>query len=155
MLRRPLNPSTTPVRVMELTKSLRTDALTLATSLAARGRFDAIRDYAAPLLLGVLGRLLGMVLPETVFLKTATASIAGAIDFRRTAVDDDKFRLLEAEVENILAAGKFDSDGLVAVMLAEKATDRWEHEDVVANILLLLFAGQETTIDAFGNAVLA
>src|SRR6185295_2456201 len=155
LLRRPLNQAVTPAKAMELAKSLRTDALTLATRLAAKGRFDAIRDYAAPLLLDVLGRLLGMVMPDTGLLKTATASIARAIDFRRSAVPDDDFRPLEAEIENTLAQGKFDSDGLVAVMLAEEAAGRWEHDDVVANILLLLFAGQETTIDAFGNALIA
>src|SRR5215471_21206463 len=92
VMRRPLTPATSPVNVMELTKSLRTDAVALATRLAERGRFDAIRDYAAPLLLNVLGRLMGMVLPETVFLKTITASIARAIDFRRATVADDQFR---------------------------------------------------------------
>jgi cytochrome P450 len=155
LMRKPLNQAVTPAKATELTKSLRADALALATRLGQRGRFDAVRDYAAPLLLDVLGRLLGMVLPDTVFLKTATASIARAIDFRRGAVRDDEFRLLEAEIEKILAQGKFDSDGLVAVMLAEEAAGRWEHEDVVANLLLLLFAGQETTIDAFGNALMA
>ncbi|TIW46130.1 MAG: cytochrome P450 [Mesorhizobium sp.] len=44
---------------------------------------------------------------------------------------------------------------MVARMAREVAEGRWSREDMVANVVFMLFAGQETVVDAFGNAVVA
>jgi cytochrome P450 len=156
-LRRPTLPPLAPGRLAELTQWMRAEAATLAQTLATRGRFDAVADLATPFIVRVLARVLGMVLPETKALKRATASIAAAIDVRREPPGEESDRIcawLESEIEAAIAHGAIEPGGIVAAMLAEEQAGRWEHADVIANLVLLLLAGQETTIDAFGNALL-
>ena len=155
VLRRPLSQAIAPSKRAALIESLPSEALKLATRLARDERFDAVRDFAVPFAVEVMGRLLGMPIPTPTVLKTATAAITRAIDLRRAPVNcDAESKMLEAEIERTLAAGDIEPDGLAAAMLEEEAAGRWERADVIANIYLLMFAGQETTIDAFGNALL-
>jgi cytochrome P450 len=44
---------------------------------------------------------------------------------------------------------------MAAGMVREVAQGRWSREDLVANIVFMLFAGQETVVDALGNALVA
>ena len=156
-LRRPTLPPVAPGRLGELSQWMRAETAKVSEALAARGGFDAVVDLATPFVVSVLGRVLGMALPESKALKHATAAIAAAIDVRREPPGEDSDRVcawLESEIEAALACGPIEPGGIVAAMLAEEQAGRWEHGDVIANLVLLLLAGQETTIDAFGNALL-
>jgi cytochrome P450 len=154
IFRRPISQSMVPARSAVLTASLRNRALELVTSLTRTGGFDAVQDVALPLAMGLLGRLLGIPMPDAAVLRKATDAMVRAIDLRRTD-SMGECHALEAHVVTTLAAGNVESDSLVAVMLAEESAGLWEREEVIVNIIFMMFAGQQTIIDAFGNALLA
>lgn len=157
LLRRPAAPPLGSARLAELTQWMRAEAARLVELLATRGSFDGVADLAGPFVVTVLGRVLGMALPETRALKQATASIAAALDARREPSGTESDRAcawLESEIEAAIARGAIEPGGVAAAMLAEERAGRWEHADVIANLVLMLLGGQETTIDAFGNALL-
>jgi len=156
-LRRPVAQPMGNSRLSDLSQWMRAEAARLAASAATRGRFDAIGDLASPFVVGVLERVLGLPLPPLADLKRATASIAAALDLRPETPDVPSHEAcvwLEGEIQRALAAGAVEAGSVAASMLAEEQAGRWSRSDVVDNLVLLLLAGQETTIDAFGNAVL-
>ena len=84
--------------------------------------------------------------------------MAGAFDLRRenpAASSAEAYAECQAFVEDRLTRHAYRPDGMVAGMTREVAEGRWSREDMVANIVFMLFAGQETVVDAFGNAVVA
>jgi len=156
-LRRPLALSMAPGRAAEIVEGMRAQARALLSDLAERGRFDAVADFATPLVVAVLGRMMGFPLPELRALKRATAEIAQALDLRRSplsAETNEACAWLEDEIEAALRRGSVEPGSLAAAMLAEEAAGRWDHADVIGNLVLVLLGGQETTIDAFGNILL-
>jgi cytochrome P450 len=154
VFRRPLSQAMTPGRTAPLSDSLRSRALALSDRLSCIGRFDAVQDLAVPFAISALCQLLGISMPETAVLRTATEAMIGAIDLRRTDSAGDCLAL-EAHVEATLTARDVKPDGLVATMLAQEAAGFWTHDDVVVNILLMMFAGQQTVVDSFANALMA
>ncbi|MBZ9884452.1 cytochrome P450 [Mesorhizobium sp. CA10] len=84
--------------------------------------------------------------------------MADALDIRTAQVSEDAnqaCRELSEWVYHILQTGRISAGGLVARMLSEAELGRWERDDVVANVVFLLFAGQATVVDTFGNALFA
>ncbi len=154
-IRRLLAPPVSPGRARTLLAGQREEALALAKRLAAQRRFDAVTDLAAPLAVDLLGRLLGLELPPTRELKALTAAMVGAIDIRRGAIPEsmnEACRTLEAHYERALAKGA-EPGGMAALMLAEVEAGRWPREELMANLVLMSLAGQETVVDAFGNVL--
>ena len=154
MLRRPLNPSMKPADASELAAWIRDEATTMVARLAAHGAFDAVQDFAIPFTLRVLGRVLGIAVPETDMVRTAADAMARIIDIHRTPGGPEEAYALEAFIEGEIAAGRLSPDGLVSTMLAQEQAGLWTREDRIANVLLFLFAGHETVVDTFGNAVM-
>ena len=154
IFRRPLSQSMAPARTATHMEWLRSRALELVGNLSISGGFDAVQDLALPLAMGVLGRLLGIPMPDAAMLRTATDAMVGAIDLRRSDSMGD-CHALEAHVAGSLASGNVEPDSIAAIMLAEEAAGLWEHEEVIVNIIFMMFAGQQTIIDAFGNALMA
>jgi cytochrome P450 family 109 len=154
VLRRPLNPSMRPADASALAAWIRDQAMTMAARIAAGGRFDTVQDFAIPFTLRVLGRVLGIAVPDTDMVRTATDAMARVIDIHRTSGAHEEAYALEACIEGEIAAGKVSPGGLVSTMLAQEQAGLWTREDRVANVLLFLFAGHETVVDTFGNAVM-
>lgn len=154
-LRRPLAPLMTPAGLAPVLAGLPQAATALLAPLAKRGRLDAVRELAVPFSFEVLGRLLGFPLDEPAALKQATAQIARALDLRADDIPveaDEACRFVEAAVERGLAQEPAPGS-LTAAMRAEVEAGRWSHEDMTANLTFLLFAGQETVVDTFGNTL--
>jgi cytochrome P450 len=154
MLRRPLNPAMRPADASALATWIRAQAIAIATEIVQRGRFDAVQDFAIPFTLHVLGRVLGIAVPDTEMVRTATDAMARVIDIHRTPGGQEEAYALEGFIEGEIAAGNFSPDGLVSTMVAQEQAGLWTREDRIANVLLFLFAGHETVVDTFGNAVL-
>jgi hypothetical protein len=128
--------------------------------VAARGEMDFIRDVAFPLPATVIATLLGVPTGDLEPIKQwsdrLAAYLGGSVDERDNFSEAsagvsqlaDYFRTLLRERER---QGR---DDLMSAMLrAEHEGDRLTRDEVVANCVLLIFAGHETTTNLLGNGL--
>lgn len=132
---------------------------------AVNGQFDAISEFAYPLPVAVICRLLGVPLEDEPQFSRASALLAQSLDPLMASPETD------ALWQEQLQAGLWLRDylrglierrrshpgddlmsGLIAV---EEAGDQLTTEEIVSTCNLLLIAGHETTVNLIANAVLA
>jgi len=134
----------------------------LDAALAEHGRLDIIRDLAYPLPATVIAEMLGVPSEDrdqfrhwsddfADFLGTAGSNwgavrpflpgIYKLMDYLQRVVDDTR----AAPGDNLLGA----------LVGAEEQGDKLTEEELIANCLLLLVAGHETTTNLIGNGLLA
>lgn len=132
----------------------------LIDAVAERGEMDFIRDFAFPLPATVIAVLIGAPTGDIDRIKAwsnrLAAYLGGAVDERDNFAEAraglsamvDYFRELLRERE------KSPREDLMTLMLeAEHEGDRLTRDEVVANCVLLLFAGHETTTNLLGNGL--
>jgi cytochrome P450 len=134
----------------------------IASELAAlwpgirrRGRFEVVNDIAFPLPMRVLGRIVGV--PATLQDSVARSSLKLALVFspeyataERQGVND-AISWLRGCVSDLVATrrrrgSRSDASSFIDRLLAENA-QRWDHADIVDNIIFVLFAGFETSLN--------
>ena len=138
----------------------------LLDRVAGKGQFEVVEDFAYPLPVAVICRLLGVPLEDEPQFSRASALLAQALDPFSTITG------VPAEVANARQqAGTWLRDyfhglidkrrsrpgddllsGLIAV---EESGDQLTEEEIVSTCNLLLIAGHETTVNLIGNAILA
>jgi cytochrome P450 len=159
-LRSLLQKSFTPTHLANSRERIQATVDGLFDLVAARGAMDFIHDVAFPLPATVIAILLGAPTEDIDVIKDWSdrlaaylgGSVAGKDNFAeaRDGVSQlaDYFRSLLRERQ---AAPR---DDLMSLMLrAEHDGDRLSHEEVVANCVLLIFAGHETTTNLLGNGL--
>jgi cytochrome P450 len=159
-LRGLLQSSFTPKHLEASRERVRTTVDTLLDRVAARGTMDFIRELAFPLPATVIAGLMGVpdtdLEPIKAWSDRLAAYLGGATDERDNFVEAsagvaalvDYFDALLRERERRA------QDDLTSLMLrAEHEGDRLTHDEVVANCILLLFAGHETTTNLLGNGL--
>ncbi len=159
-LRGLLQSSFTPRQLGRSRDRIQTTVDGLLDLVADRGEMDFIRDVAFPLPAMVIAVLLGAPTADIESIKDwsdrLAAYLGGAVDERdnfteaRAGVSSmvDYFRSLLRERE------RNPRDDLMSLMLqAEHEGDRLSREEVLANCVLLLFAGHETTTNLLGNGL--
>jgi cytochrome P450 len=132
----------------------------LLARVVARGEMDFIRDVAFPLPATVIATLLGVptgdIEPIKRWSDRLAAYLGGSVDERDNFAEAsagvshlvEHFRALLGERE------RRPRDDLMSAMLrAEHEGDRLTRDEVVANCVLLLFAGHETTTNLLGNGL--
>ncbi len=132
----------------------------LLDRVVARGRMDFVRDVAFPLPATVIATLLGVPTADLEAIKQwsdrLAAYLGGSVDER------DNFAEARAGVSHLAdyfrsllrKRGATERDDLMSAMLrAEHDGDRLTRDEVVANCILLLFAGHETTTNLLGNGL--
>ena len=157
-LRRPVAGYLSRPAVEVLTQRLRALSRDLVDRALADGRIDAVAGLAVPVAFWLLQEILGIEIEDPWALKSMTRLMAVAFDLRQdqpAAASDEACSQCQAFVEERLARQAFRPDGMVAGMVREVTEGRWSREDMVANIVFMLFAGQETVVDALGNALVA
>lgn len=135
----------------------------LLDQVQAAGRMDIVADLAYPLPVTVIAEMLGVPLDRREQFKHWSDGIAAFIggttapeeEMMRSALQSvlemtDYFMALAAE-----RRARPRNDLLSALALAEEQGDRLSGEELVANCILLLVAGHETTTNLIGNGVLA
>jgi len=126
-----------------------------------RGEMDLVRDLATPLPVAVISRLLGIRIENTEQFKIWSRSVADAIDMGRGPETYDRAMHLMMEIvaqlrNEFRVKRRQPEDDLVSSLLATMEDDEGIDEDELISLCtMLMFAGQETTIDAIGNSVLA
>ena len=159
-LRGLLQNSFTPKTLESSRERIERTADALLDRVVPHGTMDFIREVAFPLPATVIAGLMGAPEDDLEAIKAWSDRLAsylgGAVDAR------DNFTEASAGVAALVRY--FDallrererrpSDDLMTLMLrAEHQGDRLTHDEVVANCVLLLFAGHETTTNLLGNGL--
>lgn len=165
-LRKLVSKAFAPRVVSALQPDIRSLVDGLLDRVAEKGQFEVVEDFAYPLPVAVICRLLGVPIEDEPQFSRASALLAQALDPFSTITG------VPAEVANERQqAGTWLRDyfhglidkrrsrpgedllsGLIAV---EESGDQLTEEEIVSTCNLLLIAGHETTVNLIGNAVLA
>jgi len=160
-LRKLCSTAFTPRRVEVLEDEVARIADGLIDRIAARGAMDVVKDFAEPLPAIVTAHLLGMPREDHQQLKAWSADFAemlgnfqhnpgGVLRVLKSLSDmTSYFRSAIHEEHRPLA------DGLVKSLIeAEVDGERLSEDEVIANIVVTMVGGQETTTNLIGNGML-
>jgi hypothetical protein len=153
-----------PARVRVLRDHIQEIATQLIDDIQTRGmeRFDLLADFAEPLPAIVTAEMLGVPVADHGRLKNWSATFAEMLgNFQH---NPDRLAGVLAAVENLTAyfqnaideQRKHPREGLVRTLLtAEVDGDRLSDEEVIANCIVTMVGGLETTTNLIGNGVLS
>lgn len=138
----------------------------LLDRIAKKGGFDVIEDFAYPLPVAVICRLLGVPLEDEPQFSRVSALLAQSLDpfvaFTGTPSDNLKERMdagtwLRGYLHGLVERRRSrPGDDLMSALVAvEESGDQLTEEEIVSTCVLLLVAGHETTVNLIGNAILA
>jgi pimeloyl-[acyl-carrier protein] synthase len=151
----------TPARVERLRAHIEEIADRLLDAVVPAGRMDVIADFAAPLPAIVTAEMLGVPTADHARLKAWSADFAEMLgNFQHNP------GRIPRVLESVEALGDYfrgalreqrdhPRDGLIsAMMAAESGGQRLDEEEIVANLVVTMVGGQETTTNLIGNGVL-
>ncbi len=151
----------TPGRVEVLGSHIREIVNGLLDKVAGTGRMDVIKDLAEPLPAIVTAEMLGVPVSDCSQLKLWSANFAEMLgNFQH---NPDHVQRMRATVEEMTAYFRqaisdlrsHPRDGLMhAFLTAEINGDRLTEEEVIANTIVTMVGGQETTTNLIGNGLL-
>jgi pimeloyl-[acyl-carrier protein] synthase len=148
-------------RVEGLKDQIRDIADGLIDKMAASGRMDVIRDFAAPLPAIVTAALMGLPIADHEQLKSWSADFAEMLgNFQHNPERINRvLRSLKEMIAYFRSAireqQRFPRPGLIQALLsAELDGARLDEEEVIANIIVTMVGGQETTTNLIGNGLL-
>ena len=151
-----------PRRVEVLRGHIRSIAEQLIDKVQAQGHLDLMQDFAAPLPAMVTAEMLGVPVEDHAQLKVWSADFAEMLgNYQHNPGRIPKvLRSLEDMTAYFRSALRQQQtsprEGLIhSLATAEVQGDRLSEEEVVANCIITLVGGQETTTNLLGNGVLA
>ena len=130
----------------------------LLDEVEAQGRADVMRDFATPLPVLVIAQMLGLPRQDRKFIRELAQKLLfiGRSDLNRMRPLTDGInglvQYLSPLIEERLARPGQD---LLSVLASGERSGAYTREEVLANAVLLLFAGHETTINLICNGTLA
>jgi hypothetical protein len=151
----------TPARVEALRSHIREILDDLLAPVLAAGRMDVIADLAAPLPAIVTAEMMGVPTSDADQLKEWSADFAEVLgNFQHNP--DRAARTLKCVEEMtsyfrdaIQSQRGQPRDGLInALLTAEIDGDRLTEEEIIANCIVTMVGGQETTTNLIGNGML-
>ena len=152
----------TPARVEALRSHIREILDALIKPLLSAGRMDVINDLAAPLPAIVTAEMLGVPTSDCNQLKAWSADFAEVLgNFQhnpdrasRTLKCVEEMTAYFREAIELMKAHP--REGLInSFMTAEIEGDRLTEEEIIANCIVTMVGGQETTTNLIGNGVLS
>jgi cytochrome P450 len=151
----------TPRRVEAMEDQIRDIAHRLIDDVMASGRMDVIADFAEPFPAIVTAGLLGVPLSDHRQLKAWSADFAEMLgNFQHNPDRIHKVLASTAEMTAYFRDAIRDQaanprDGLIrSLMQAEVDGARLSEDEVIANIIVTMVGGQETTTNLIGNGLL-
>ena len=138
----------------------------LLDPIAEKDRFEVVEDFAYPLPVAVICRLLGVPLEDEPQFSRASALLAQALDpflsFTGTLAEGLHERLqagtwLREYLQGLIERRRSrpGDDLLSALIGVEESGDQLAEDEIISTCVLLLVAGHETTVNLVGNAILA
>ncbi|GAA3527099.1 cytochrome P450 [Aeromicrobium panaciterrae] len=124
-------------------------------------RFDLLADYAEPMPVYVIADLLGVPREDHQFLRTSSQAIVHMYEPRPS--DEVKAAAVEAStafadyVRDVIAdRRKNPGEDLISDLIRERGRGaKLTDDELVASVVLLLNAGHEASVNAFGNGMYA
>lgn len=151
----------TPRRVEQLRSHIQDVMDTLLDAVVSKGSMDVIADFAGPAPAIVTAELLGVPAADHAQLKEWSQDFAEMLgNFQH---NPDRFSRVLRSVENLCAyfrsamreQASHPREGLVqAMMSAEIEGTRFTEEEIIANLIVTMVGGLETTTNLIGNGVL-
>ncbi|HEX4633343.1 MAG TPA: cytochrome P450 [Gemmatimonadales bacterium] len=161
-LRRLASTAFTPRRVEGLKSHIRDIANRLVDKVAGAGRFDVIADLAAPLPAIVTAELFGVPSEDHDMLKNWSADFAEMLGNFQHNPDRFSRALAAAEGmsayfhEQIAEQRRHPREGLIQALIeAEVDGNKLTLDELVANLIVTMVGGQETTTNLIGNGLLS
>lgn len=151
----------TPRSVAALAPRIERIVEELLDEVDGEDRFDLIDSFAFPLPIIVIAEMLGVPAEDLDRFKDWSNDIVLSLEPILSREQRERFRRSEQELyeyfEGIIALRRQEpQDDLVSALLAaEEEGDRLSHGELLATLLLLLVAGNETTRNLIGNGMLA
>jgi pimeloyl-[acyl-carrier protein] synthase len=152
----------TPARVEVLRAHIREIVDQLMEPLLRAGRMDVINDLAAPLPAIVTAEMLGVPTSDCDQLKAWSADFAEVLGNFQHNPDHASRTLkcveeMSAYFRNAIRRMKTEPrEGLInSFMTAEIEGDRLSEDEIVANCIVTMVGGQETTTNLIGNGILS
>ncbi len=151
----------TPARVDGLRSHIREIVQNLLKPVASKGRMNLIADLAEPLPCIVTAEMLGVPVEDHPQLKLWSQDFAEVLgNFQHNP--DHVQRILKCTegmsdyFRRMMHSDRLRPEGLVnSLKNAEINGDRLTEEEVIANCIITMVGGQETTTNLLGNGVLA
>lgn len=161
-LRGLVNSAFTPTAVEQMRPYAQRTVDTLLDAVQANGKMDAIRDFAYPLPIFVILQMLGLPTEERAQFKKWSDdlfAILGSVPHSPELMEGAA-RSLNALTDYITKLSEARrkhprQDLLTALVEATENGEQLTQEELVANMIILLSAGHETTINLIGNGLLA
>ncbi len=125
------------------------------------GCFDLVHDYAEPLPVAVIAELLGVPADDRRLLRDWSQAIVAMYEMQRSPeLEQAAVRAstdFAAYVREHVASRRVrpGTDLLSDLVAARDAGGRLSEDELVASVVLLLNAGHEASVNAFGNAMVA
>ncbi|MGH7961560.1 MAG: cytochrome P450 [Candidatus Binatia bacterium] len=133
----------------------------LLTAAPEAGSIDLIADLAYPLPVIVIADLLGVPAEDRFKFRNWSRDLASAIDPILIPETVERASWAMGELEDyfrtliVKRRGDLRNDLLSALIAAEEQGDRLSEDEMLANAILLLAVGHETTMNLIGNGTLA
>jgi cytochrome P450 PksS len=159
-LRRLVSKAFTPRRIQEMTSQIEAIVVDLLDGLAQHDEVDLVKDFAVPLPLEVISRMLGVEGADRDRFHTLMERFVGGLgsgSALEAILSIPTGRKLMAVIERLADARRSDPDeALISALLAASDDgDQLSPDEVVAMIFLLMLAGHDTTANLIGSSVLA
>ena len=151
----------TPRAIAHLAPRIRRIADALLDTVADTTRFDLLADFAYPLPITVIAKMIGVPSSDMNSFKGWSDDLALSIE---PLLNEEQLRRVERANEDLYAYFERlierrchdpGDDFITALLAAESAGDRLTREELIGTLMLLLVAGHETTRNLIGNGMLA
>lgn len=160
-VRKLVNKAFTRAEIAQMTHNIEKIIANLLDKVAASGQMDLIADFAFPLPLTIVCGVLGFPESDHESLKRWTHAIVptvepilqeGTIEHGSKAAKE-MFDYFRAQIQDRRQNPR--ADLVSALVQAEEEGDTLNMDELLANMLLLVIAGHETTVNLIGNGMLS
>lgn len=133
----------------------------LLDNCQTRGNFDLLADFAEPLPVRVIAELLGVSLEDSVQLRPWSQAIVKMYEFDVTLEEELAAEKASNEFATMITSmvetrkSKPTNDLVSELASVEEAGEKLTLRELIATCVLLLNAGHEASVNAFGNGFIA
>jgi len=157
-LRSAVSRTFTPKRIAENEPRIRAIAEQLLADLAHDPNPDVIAGFASPLPVYAIADILGVPHDQFDMLHRASAEIASLLGILQPFDPDSmsaRFTELHETFDTLIEQRRLDPQDDLITALATDPNSELDNDDIIALIVVLMFAGHETTTGLIGNALIA